>query len=248
MNKLLLIFFACSTGLPVAQAQPYRFERVFDDTYLSSLYSTAAVRDTMGFMWLGSISGLIRYDGHELREYHVEDSRKPARKGRKIHCLYVSRRGDLWIGTHGAGLFRYDPASDRFEQYVHDPADPGSLGDDHIQSVLEDSWGDLWVATEDGLSRRMAGETSFITYRSGSDNQRGLFNNFITRVFERSDGQHWIGSETGLYRVWADAATPGHLVFEHHSLRPPGSDDKHHEFVYQIADCPNDAGALWVTT
>ena len=45
----------------------------------------------------------------------------------------------IWIGTSGRGLDRFDPETERFTHYRHDPADPQSLSHDYIWSIVEDS-------------------------------------------------------------------------------------------------------------
>ena len=54
---------------------------------------------------------------------------------------YVDRDGNIWVGTHGAGLFRLERGR----------ADPDAvsvaLAADNVDDILETSDGSLWVAT-----------------------------------------------------------------------------------------------------
>lgn len=61
--------------------------------------------------------------------------------------------GILWIGTP-RGLNAFDKKTGIFTRYLHDPADPGSLGSDSIRAILIDRAGIIWIGTNDqGLDR-----------------------------------------------------------------------------------------------
>jgi ligand-binding sensor domain-containing protein len=57
-----------------------------------------------GFLWLGTESGLVRFDGVEFQTYDRNSA--PALPGSDIRCLLVAPDGALWIGTN-AGLARW---------------------------------------------------------------------------------------------------------------------------------------------
>ena len=61
--------------------------------------------------------------------------------------------GRLWIGTFSGGLSVYDPASESFVRYRHDPGDPDSLAHDRVEGIAEDRLGRIWIATYEGLDR-----------------------------------------------------------------------------------------------
>ena len=57
---------------------------------------------------------------------------------------------------------KYNPGAAKFSVYLHDAAVPGSLDDDAIGSVFEDSEGTLWVGTG---SRSSGGTVGGVNYR-----------------------------------------------------------------------------------
>src|SRR5262245_54096448 len=60
-----------------------------------------------GYLWLGTESGLVRFDG--VRFTAVDRNTTPAFRGTDLFPtvpLHVDRQGILWIGT-SAGLVRY---------------------------------------------------------------------------------------------------------------------------------------------
>ena len=61
--------------------------------------------------------------------------------------MLVDRAGMLWVGMVGDGLYRYDGRS--FTHYSNGDL----LGSAHVQSILEDQNGTLWVGTSGGVYR-----------------------------------------------------------------------------------------------
>jgi ligand-binding sensor domain-containing protein len=61
--------------------------------------------------------------------------------------------GLIWAGTTGHGLNRFDPDTERFTHYRHDPANPRSLSNDTVVCICEDRTGTLWIGTTKGLDR-----------------------------------------------------------------------------------------------
>ncbi len=94
--------------------------------------------DGTGTLWVGTVGGLDRYDRNGGGFVHYPEVAE------SVTALYPAPDGTLWVGTAGSGLFRYDPAGDRFLP-VSLP-----LPDLHILALYRDADGILWVGTEYG--------------------------------------------------------------------------------------------------
>lgn len=75
--------------------------------------------------------------------------------------------------------------ADRFSEGISDPS---------INSILEDSYGFIWLATRDGLSR-FDGE--FHNYYSSFEDPNSLSNSYILHIFEDSKNNIWVGTYGG---------------------------------------------------
>lgn len=64
-----------------------------------------------------------------------------------LSCIAEAPDGALWIGTFGAGLYRFD--GERFTPFTS----RDGLSDDRVIEILRDRSGNMWVATRDGLNR-----------------------------------------------------------------------------------------------
>ncbi|MCH5686249.1 hypothetical protein LWM68_19495 [Niabella sp. W65] len=73
---LLTILFCWANVLVFAQKQTYNFLKVNTGNGLSHNQVNAILKDTDGFVWFGTLSGLNRYDGYEVKTFRrkLDDS------------------------------------------------------------------------------------------------------------------------------------------------------------------------------
>src|SRR5690606_26688180 len=69
----------------------------------------------------------------------------------RIITIHDDSYGNLWIGTL-KGLVKFNPDTDNYCIFKHEPGDPRSISDSHIRSVFEDSRKNLWIGTANGLN------------------------------------------------------------------------------------------------
>lgn len=72
-----------------------------------------------------------------------------------------------------------------------------------IQNVLQDSRGQMWIATEFGLNRFDG--YLFTSYFNNLDNKGSLCFNSATTLFNDSEGRLWVGTVKGLDRYKSEA-------------------------------------------
>jgi ligand-binding sensor domain-containing protein/signal transduction histidine kinase len=177
-----------------AAALPAAAERLAIRAYttadgLPSDHIQCVVPDSRGFLWLCTSAGLSRFDGrrfvtygpaHGLREPYVND-------------FLETRAGVYWIATNGAGVFRFDPATSRFE--------PHPVGADtasgRVNALLEDAAGALWAGSDDGLFRRSPAAGGFAPVALPVPPGRVQ----VRALARDAAGAVWIASSVGLFRA-----------------------------------------------
>ena len=105
-------------------------------------------------------SGLSKFDGKTFTHF-------PAIKGlskNEVYAIYEDRKGTIWIGANGLGLYRYD-GKDFTLFSKTDRADLMTYGYG-IQSILEDKNGNLWLGLSGGLFR-LQGDSIINVSRNG---------------------------------------------------------------------------------
>src|SRR5579871_5430543 len=110
MRASFLIFLGCAVsafGLdPTRTLTQYihRIWQVQQGLPESSIYSILQTRD--GFLWLGTLTGLVRFDGVEFTP--VENIYPSVPAGMWIRAIAQDSNGSLWFATNETGLFRIE--------------------------------------------------------------------------------------------------------------------------------------------
>ncbi|MBO9662150.1 EAL domain-containing protein [Dokdonella sp.] len=159
---------------------------------------TAVLQDRAGFLWIGTMGGLQRYDGYDLEtfEHSGDDPDSPPED--TITALAEDAGGNLWVGTHGE-LIRRTAQSGRFRRMALSAADaPPPPGWSNVRALLADARG-LWVAGDASLlliepdSARLL---RALPLRGGDGKPA------TPRKLRRGDdGTLWIASSAGLLRL-----------------------------------------------
>lgn len=110
--------------------------------------------------------------------------------------------GNLWFGTTGEGLFKYDG-----KLFMHFGMKQG-LNSNIIYSILQDKTGQVWVGTKKGLNRLdgnifkslpilSTNSTSF--YLSHTKNNTTPTENAVWSMLQDKNGTIWLGTDDGVY-------------------------------------------------
>lgn len=158
--KYLLLSLLFSVSFLRGQEPGIRFENLNKEDGLSHTLVNAIVQDGLGYIWISTQDGINRYDGYEFKVF------RPSPEPNTVHhqwatTLYKDSRGKIWIRYNKAGLSCYDPYTERFRNYLHEPDNPRTVSSNFASSrtqakqqlIHEDKEGRLWIATEKGLNR-----------------------------------------------------------------------------------------------
>ncbi len=142
--------------------------------------------------------GLNRYDGYSFKVFRHDPNDSTSISYNFALRLFVDTNGNIWVGTSGGGLDRYDPKTNRFRRFVHEDNDPNSLSDNTVYRIYEDHHGVIWVATANGLNQLDRETHTFRRYFSDPHNVRTLNSNLVSTMFEDSKGRFWVGGSRGV--------------------------------------------------
>jgi ligand-binding sensor domain-containing protein/signal transduction histidine kinase len=203
----------------------------------------AVVEDRQGFLWIGSDTGLWRFDGWTFRNFSSEHGLTK----KNVTSLALSNDGTLWVGVWG-GVFRFDPR--RGGSFVEVPIEGNRIALERVLVFVDAEqrvWcvGDLLFRLEAtpvrrfrriefGPTRSLPFVTGFLPDRAGNlwiafrDLYRVAKDGRVVRatVEGRSDlwevtsivedrrGRIWIGTPTGLWRVASAVGEGSDVVVE----------------------------------
>ncbi len=200
----------------------YKFEVLRNNPQVHSSLFTNAIKQILecrdGSIWIGTSSekglGLHEYDANEhsfvRHSSSLVDSTVQGWTG-IITTMLEDRVGNIWVGT-SRGLYQvrrdltdsepYSRAGQRltFTRYFRDPKKSGSLSNNVVVSVREDSNGSLWIRSKDGVDRFEPETRSFTHFKDDPRVPQSLVGKQIQEIYEDRAGSVWIGTTEGLYR------------------------------------------------
>lgn len=241
LAPVLLVGLAASFASQRAHAAPATsawqpFERQMFDTVgmasgLPHSTATALVQDRSGILWIGTMSGLARYDGYRSQTFELQNARDAGLPDTYVRKLLPLPGGDLLIGTNAGGLVRFNQTTLRFRPY---PKDTGSLRSDKIYDFAADHERGVWIATDNGLDYLNLADDRVAPVDTGSEAAPRNFS-----VFQDRAGNLWLGNEKGLF-----VRRPGHADFVRPDAGGGGLAQVLRDQVWAI--CEDAAGRLWV--
>ncbi len=191
----LLVLLQCIGLLAFSQKQHLQFQHIGTAEGLSQSNGVSILQDSKGFMWFGTQDGLNRYDGYQFKIYKNNPANPGSIGNNFIKSLIEDRNGNIWVGTWGGGMDRYDREKDRFVHYKHSDKNSNSLSDDFVAGITEDAEGDLWIGTYYGGLNRLNPQTNrFTCYTYNKNNPRSLSDNYVNTIFEDSRHRIWVGT------------------------------------------------------
>jgi signal transduction histidine kinase/ligand-binding sensor domain-containing protein len=227
---------------------------------LSNNIVWSILQDSRGFMWFGTIDGLNRYDGYEAKVFRYDPEDPNSLSTNPLRVVYEDQAGNLWIGTSGGGLNRYDPETEQFTRYQHDPDHPHTLSGNDVRSIYEDQTGALWIGTTAGLNRLNLSEIErsdpemengqaprFTRFKHDPDDPQSLSHDFVQSVIQDREGFLWIGTwGGGLDRLDLQTEDGQAARFTHYRHAPDNPASLSNNFVWVVVE--DEMGNLWVGT
>ncbi|MCP4544065.1 MAG: response regulator [Chloroflexi bacterium] len=205
--------------------------------------------DRTGILWFGTEQGgLNRFDpaitGSGTFTHYRHNPLDPTSISHdEIDDITEDISGDLWIGTRGGGLDKFDRETQTFITYQHNTDDPGSLSHNTVAAVYFDRAGTLWVGTVGkGVNLLDPNTQKFLHLGTEPGNPNSLSYDFVMGVYEDSEGILWMGTIGGGVNAY-DRKT---RTFTHYKAGPdtPGSISANR--VWTIAE--DQTGTLWMGT
>ncbi len=159
------------------------------DSDILSLYE-----DQSGLVWIGTrAGGVSRWNPHS---WELGGQRPAWLQGNYVQAFADAPDNRIWIGSMGAGLKQFDPATGAALDIDTLVGRPNALGDRRVMSLRKDRQGALWIGTmESGLHRFAGGKLTAIPVKAGDPHSLSAAG--IMSIFEARDGLIWLGTYGG---------------------------------------------------
>ena len=151
--------------------------------------------DREGILWVGTRGGISTFDRQGTFTSYNEVLEKNGVYEKTISAIYEDCEGIMWFGLgNDGGLVKYNKETGEVKNYLNDDKNPKSLSFNNIRAISEDSMGNIWIGTQDGLNKFNKETEEFTVYSYDS----GLSNNFIYGVLVDNDDNVWVTTNYGV--------------------------------------------------
>jgi ligand-binding sensor domain-containing protein len=160
---------------------------ILGNASISSLYVN------LNTLWIGSFNGLFKMNcGDGTLQNVISGSGE-------ITSLSVDHLGNVWLGTFGKGLQKYDTLSKKSSFYMNNHSDQNSIDDNDVVSVLVDATGQIWAGTFSGygVNKLNPNKFRFNYYPSDPNYKNKLSDKIINSLTGDLDNNIWIGTYKG---------------------------------------------------
>lgn len=184
-------------GTPGATERFSPKERIFRE--LLNEGTKTLFKDKAGVVWLGTFSGLMKYDREKdiissYNKHRLDAEEKP---DVVITSILEDKSGLLWVGDKN-GIEIIDRQANSSTFYRREEGNPKSLSSNIVTAIYEDRSGIIWVGTKAGINKISMHKKKFDHYRHNPADSRSLSNNDVWAFHEDRSGTLWIGTENGL--------------------------------------------------
>src|SRR5688572_16732575 len=196
-----------------------------------------------GYLWIGSSSGLVRFDGKRYKIYFSDYKDPNSISDNIIVDLVEDDAHNLWIAGFNQGVSKYNLLTGRIKRYSHLSGDLGPAYG--VNKFLKDEEGQIWAATAGGgLAHYVSALDSFEFFipdplrpSDGSDRQA----NHIKDISTDPNAKNilWLACFDGLYSFDKKKNT-----FNHYVLPDKGNPNLPMYFLAVEAD----ADKIWLGT
>ena len=175
----------------------------------------------------GGVYSIDKDTGKSVLSASTGEKSGIALKGNGIYAVTKDHEGNLWIGSYTGGVSLATIKNNAVDTYSHVEENRESLADSNVNGVAENAGGDLWFATDNGIS---------ILHRDSSSWTHGLEMTVAMTFCCLGNGNVWTGTYgNGIYLLSPEGKILRHLTHENGELTT--------NYIFAIASDPE--GNLW---
>ncbi|MBC7887105.1 MAG: hypothetical protein H7Z13_04400 [Ferruginibacter sp.] len=209
---LYICFTLLATHIQAQMRQHYLFSNITARNGLASNHVNSVVQDEKGYLWIGTLNGLQRYDGSRFLTFHHNPADNKTIPDNHINFLYIDRKNNLWLNFGSGKMGKFDTRKFIFRETKIIVEDENILTAE--RELKEDAEGNLFLLFH---------YFTLTTYKESSNEFSARHNLLPTPPGWKITGMHfnaqtkkyWMGFDSGL--VVYNSATK-HLNYRDHNI------------------------------
>lgn len=189
-------FLICSAFSLVGQTPGYQFRHLTVNDGLSHNQVNSFFQDNRGFLWIGTYSGLNRYDGYKIKVYQNDAGDSTSLRNNSVSRIFETPEGKLLAMT-AEGPSLYDPATEKFTNTLNEFYTRYHLSSASLVDIVKDSSDNFWFIQSPGgvVLYRPNGE--FLSVSHSENNPETISSNAVTGFASGKSGI-WIIHNNGI--------------------------------------------------
>lgn len=192
-NLLFLLLY--TSALFVSAQSKWNFGHISTKQGLSTGTVNCTFKDSKGYVWFGTLDGLNRYDGYEMKLFKSDKSDPTSLAGNIITSIDEDSQGNIWIGTRNNGISIFDWRTGRFQNILVNG--PEGLPSGSIQKILVTDEDDLLIGLLGGGLCKYNSEEGSIKVHTASNKPSSISNNNVFSIAKAKPNHYWIGNHRG---------------------------------------------------
>ena len=151
--------------------------------------------DKDGVLWIGTRGGICTFDRKSKFTSYNDILEQNGIYEKTVSSIYQDNEGIMWFGLgNDGGLVKYNKETGEVKNYLANDEEINSLSFNNIRSIAEDSKGNIWIGTQDGLNKFNKETEEFTVYTYSE----GLSNDFIYGVIVDNKDNIWVSTNYGV--------------------------------------------------
>jgi len=203
-RKLTIFFLLAALFFPKenwAQYDLYRFSRLDINQGLSHNEVNCLLRDEKGFLWIGTMSGLNRYDGYSFKVFKHDLRDSTSISDDDIEKIFEGPGHKLWVLTRN-GINIYDPLTEKFDrdpQRFFNTIDiPNANINGTVIDIKKDNLGNYWfLFAGTGIYKYNPSDKMTTRFFHREGDPFPLYSSNIASIALNSEGDWWIVYKDG---------------------------------------------------
>jgi signal transduction histidine kinase/ligand-binding sensor domain-containing protein/DNA-binding response OmpR family regulator len=214
---IILFFLFVLAGRLNAQYHQYKFERLDASKGLSHHMVNDIFKDSTGFVWFATSSGLNRYDGYSVKVFRNTPGDSTSVLVDDIRKLFSGPNGFMWIYTH-AGNNAYDPKQERFYRNTDALLRSMSIYTGLITYIKQDSKNNFWfVHYNSGLFRHDPARKQTKRFEHDPNDETTIASMQMSSVEEDREGNIWVFHQNGVFEKLD--STTSRIIYRNDELK-----------------------------
>jgi len=194
VNKIvisILLVWLIPAGHLCAQEERYDFRHIGVHHEVTSI-----IKDSRGFIWVATVSGLHRFDGYSTKSFLHDARDTSSLMSNLVQQLFETPDHRIGLRTI-TGMMLYDPDTERFDKHLD--AFYALYGtSDQLKNIVHDKSGAFWFVEPTRIIRYSPDDKKQTTFRNIAGDPASIDADSIADLAVDNKGASWIVHRNGI--------------------------------------------------